>query len=151
MFYLDDMMSMLQSDDRTTPEGYESILGAWINLLRSEVINLAGQDRQFLASLQNGSAVLLLSKFLIPGGWTTESLGHSIAQRTGVSFSTVCATIQRMSKILLELQGEKAFEPVGWFEVASRAEGGGFRVLLWQDFPQPASYRFEEEPLSLNI
>lgn len=145
VFYLDEMVNALQSDGRTSVQSYESIIAAWINLLRFQVIKVVAYNSNLMSDLQSGGMVFRLGKLLVPEGWTRENFGNHIAERTGVSFSTVCSTFSRMSQILTSLNGQKAFEPIGWLEAIPKAEGGGFRVYLWEDFPNPSAYDFEEE------
>jgi len=145
IFYYNEMLNLLQSEARNSTQVSEAIITAWINLLRFEVVRLAGEDEQFSLSLQKGEGIILLKRFLAPKNWDKDTFGNQVARRTGLSYSSVCATFQKMSNILFELDGHKAFEPIGWFKNVPRAEGGGFRVHLWEDFPQPVSYKHEEE------
>ena len=148
VFSTDEMVEMLHAEFGISKPESEAIISAWVNLLRYEVVRTADQDGRFSSSLQEGEAVFRLDSLLIPVGVERSAFGNQVARRTGVCFETVCFTFQKMSDILSSLKGSKAFEPIGWFEVVPGTEGGGFRVHLWEDFPQPASYKYDKISLS---
>lgn len=149
IFYIDEMINSLHTRTSVPREVVEAMISAWINLVRFEVLQFADHNQAFSLSLREGKGVIYLKKFLIPQEWTRDSFGKHIARRTGSSFNTVCTTFQAMGEILSNLNCRKAFEPIGWLDVVSKADGGGFKVYLWDDFPQPDSYRFEEESTSV--
>jgi hypothetical protein len=140
----DEMVRALEcSEAEIRRQDSEATIIAWVNFLRSEVLRLADLDQEFFSSLKNGDAVLRLRKLLMPTGWREEEFGKQISLRTGLPLVSVCSIFREMSKVLSDLAYERAFEPVGWFEVLPR-EGGGFLVHLWDDFPQPVSSGIEK-------
>lgn len=136
---VNEMTARLEADAQVSRKDSEEIIDAWINFLRSEMLMKADRDQVFLAALQNGSVVLHFNRVLVLEGWTEGKFAKQIMHRTGLSFSCVCTAFQGMGEALLSLNGTKAFDPFGWFDL----ERDGFAVSFWEDFVAPTSYKFE--------
>lgn len=145
IFPFDEMLRALESSAaQVRRQDSEALIIAWVNFLRSEVLQLAKRDAEFLSSLKRGDAVIRLRKLLMPEEWREQDFGTQISLRSGLPLESVCSIFRAMSKILIDLNGHRAFEPIGWFEVLPKGEGAGFLVHLWHDFPQPVSSGVEK-------
>ena len=144
LFHTYEMVDWLQTTAGTPEEMGETLLGAWVGVLRYDALLHAEHDKKFLSLLQHGEARLRLNKELAPAGWNAwekgawrnEDLWTQITSETGLSHEEVRDLLSWVGKKLSKLVGEKAFEPIGWID---QGEEGTLLVRCWSDFLHPMS------------
>jgi hypothetical protein len=143
IFGTDEMVVWIRSRTGAPDEMSDALLGAWINLIRAELLRREILDGSTSERLEHGEEFLLLShdlaprrRCLGPGNWSSDELWAWISVRTGLLHRDVSLLLHTVADKLRELNGEKAFEPVGW---VTTGDEEGFRAHLWDDFLDPAS------------
>ena len=136
LFRTYEMVDWLQDKTGTPPEMSEALLGAWVGVLRYEVLCRAEKDEDFLQTIKNGKGSLLLNKELAPETWSNEELGNQISRETGLLHVTVYYLLEKVGEKFRELDEKKAYEPIGWVHI-NKDDGYPFSVNFWQDFLQP--------------
>jgi hypothetical protein len=130
-----EMVEWLRERLEVPAELGEAFLGVWTWAIRYAVLNLAGQESDFLCKLRNGEAELPLSAELAPPGWRDEDLRAQLALQTGLPDEASQELLKVVATKLQEIEG-RAFEPVGEFSVR-RGKQPGFTLRFRPDFLEP--------------
>jgi hypothetical protein len=142
LFRTDEMVEWL-GNIAALPEGLsEALVGAWVGALRSEVLHRAEQSKDFLKTIESGEGKLPLDQQLAPESSSKKGMWAQICRETGLPYAGAGSLLQTMGKKLQELEGTKAFEPIGW---VTCVDSDRFVVTLWRDFLQPCSYESAEQ------
>jgi hypothetical protein len=118
-----------------------ALIGAWVGVLRSEALHRAEQDMGFHKAPQSGEGTLRLDQQLVPVDWNTQRMFARIFHETGVA-GEARSLLDMTAEKLREFEGQKAFEPVGWFTTSNNTH---FLVTLWRDFLEPLSYEYRTQ------
>ena len=116
------------------------MLGAWIGIIRRWALKVAEQNPAFESHLQDSRVSICLHPGLAPLGWTREMVIEQVFRETQISPFLIIRIVEFVEKILHELRGGKAFEPLGWIEDSGQMTHqvfGQLIVRLWPDFLQP--------------
>lgn len=140
-----DMIGWLNEKAGADPNTADAVLGAWVGVLHTEMLRRVVLDPGTLRRLEEGHEVLVLNEELAPrrrclgpGNWTTEQLWMRISAQTTLMHREVSLLLRLIAQKFRELNGELAFEPIGWVIVTSSNE---FEAHLWDDFFEPSEER----------
>lgn len=120
-----------------------AVIRTWVALIRHEALSMAKHDRAFRWAVESGEGLLLLNNELAPEGWESGSLQTLISNATGLSSPQVTKLLSLVAEGFGAIRGAKAFEPVGWVEIAEEPSAledrvqQTFVVHCWKDFLEP--------------
>lgn len=145
VLYAAEMLEWLETIAGIPRHEGQAVLTNWLSIIQHTVVSLAETDKEFLSALVRGEAILHLNNLLIPAGLDKDMIGNDISQQTNIPFKKVCNTIIEIKKKLYTIKDEKAFEPLGWLDVLTSEKRRGLQVYLWEDYLEPASYKFSQK------
>ena len=135
-----EMTDFLQKQTSAPEQVIEIILGSWVGVLRSHALSLGEASIMLLKDFQHGEGCLRIGWDLIPLGQVTNDFLARMRE-SSIDDPSALLVIKVMKDKLFELDGLKAFQPIGWFVPNSN----GFLVRCWSDFLQPLS----DDPIEL--